>query len=409
MPALLINDVTLLDATGRDPAPHSSVLCESGRIARIGAAGSIAAADGGRVVDGGGRTLMPGLTDAHVHFGITAHSDNDPPESLLSYALKVIDNIRIALDEGFTTVRDAGRLDTAFAAAVESGEIAGPRILPSGSFLSQTGGHGDQRSRWSDDAPAIVPGLIAQTEICDGVDAVRRAARTQIRRGATQVKLMASGGIMSPSDPIDSQQFSVEEMAAAVREAHAYGRYVMAHCYTAEAMTNALDAGVRSLEHGSFMTEAVARRMVEAEAYLVPTVVIMEILARASGIPEFSRKKLDRVRAALADAVAIARAAGVRIGSGSDLLGPRQRRRASEIAELAKHIGAMEAIVAATRTNAELFRMEDRIGTVEEGKDADLILVNGNPADDPGVLVQAANIQLVVKGGVVMKDVLASR
>ncbi len=407
MPALLFNDVTLLDATGRDPVPHTSVLCESGRIARIGAAGSIPAPEGARVIDGGGMTLMPGLTDAHVHFGITAHSDNDPPESLLSYALKVIDNIRIALDEGFTTVRDAGRLDTAFAAAVESGEIAGPRILPAGSFLSQTGGHGDQRPRWDDGEPAIIPGLVAQTEICDGVDAVRRAARKQIRRGATQVKLMASGGIMSPSDPIDSQQFSVEEMAAAVREARAYGRYVMAHCYTAEAMKNALDAGVRSLEHGSFMDEPVARQMVEARAYLVPTVVIMEILARASGIPEFSRRKLDRVRSALADAVALARETGVRIGSGSDLLGPRQRRRASEIAELAKHIGAMGAIVAATRTNAELFRMEDRIGTVEEGKDADLILVDGNPVDDPGVLVQAANIQLVVKGGVVMKDAVS--
>ena len=409
MPALLFNDVTLLDATGRDPRPHTSVLCESGRVARIGAAGSIAALDGARVIDGGGMTLMPGLTDAHVHFGITAHSDNDPPESWVSYVLKVIENIRIALDEGFTTVRDAGRLDTAFAAAVENGEIAGPRILPSGSFLSQTGGHGDQRSRWNDDEPAIIPGLIAQTEICDGVDAVRRAARKQIRRGATQVKLMASGGIMSPSDPIDSLQFSVEEMAAAVREAHAYGKYVMAHCYTAGAMKNALDAGVRSLEHGSFMTEAVARQMVEARAYLVPTVVIMEILARASGIPEFSRQKLDRVRGALADAVAIARETGVSIGSGSDLLGPRQRRRASEIAELAKHIGSMQAIVAATRTNAELFRMEDRIGTVEEGKDADLILVDGNPVDDPGVLVQAANIPLVVKGGDVMKDLLASR
>ncbi len=256
-------------------------------------------------------TLMPGLTDAHVHFGITSHSDNDPPESWVSYVLKVIENIRIALDEGFTTVRDAGRLDTAFAAAVESGEIAGPRILPSGSFLSQTGGHGDQRSRWNDDEPAIIPGLIAQTEICDGVDAVRRAARKQIRRGATQVKLMASGGIMSPSDPIDSLQFSVEEMAAAVREAHAYGKYVMAHCYTAEAMKNALDAGVRSLEHGSFMTEAVARQMVEARAYLVPTVVIMEILARASGIPEFSRQKLDRVRGATRRRVAIARETGV--------------------------------------------------------------------------------------------------
>jgi imidazolonepropionase-like amidohydrolase len=409
MTSLLLNDATLIDGTGRDPRTHVSVLCESGRIARIAAAGSIAAPDGARAVDCGGMTLMPGLTDAHVHFGITSHSDNDPPQSWVSYVLKVIENIRIALDEGFTTVRDAGRLDTAFAAAVESGEIAGPRILPSGSFLSQTGGHGDQRSRWSDEPRKTIPGLMAETEICDGVDAVRHAARKQIRRGATQVKLMASGGIMSPSDPIDSQQFTVEEMAAAVREANAYGKYVMAHCYTAEAMQNALDAGVRSLEHGSFMTERVARQMVDAGAYLVPTVVIMEILARASSVPEFSRQKLDRVRAGLAASVAIARETGVSIGSGSDLLGPRQRRRASEIAELAKHLGPMGAIVAATKTNAALFRMEDRIGTVEEGKDADLILVRGDPVADINVLVQAANIALVVKGGVVVKDALAQR
>ncbi len=409
MASLLLNDATLIDGTGRDPQSSVSVLCESGHITRIAAAGSIAAPDGARVVDCGGMTLMPGLTDAHVHFGITSHSDNDPPESWVSYVLKVIENMRIALDEGFTTVRDAGRLDTAFAAAIESGEIIGPRILPSGSFLSQTGGHGDQRSRWSDEPPQTIPGLMAETEICDGIDAVRHAARKQIRRGATQVKLMASGGIMSPNDPIDSQQFTVEEMAAAVREANAYGKYVMAHCYTAEAMQNALDAGVRSLEHGSFMTERVARQMVDAGAYLVPTVVIMEILARASGVPEFSRQKLDRVRAGLANSVAIAREAGVRIGSGSDLLGPRQRRRASEIAELAKHLGPMGAIVAATKTNAALFRMEDRIGTAEEGKGADLILVQGDPMADISVLVPAANIVLVVKSGVVVKDAVAKR
>ncbi len=347
---------------------------------------------------------MPGLTDAHVHFGLTSRGESEPPESYVSYVLKVVENIRIALDEGFTTVRDAGALDPAFAAAVESGDIAGPRILPAGSFLTQTGGHGDQRNRWSDDAPPSIPGLVAHSEICDGVDAVRAAARKQIRRGATQVKLMASGGVMSPNDPIESLQFTVEEMAAAVHEANAYGKYVMAHCHTAGAMQNALDAGVRSIEHGSIMTESIAQRMVEQQAYLVPTIVILEILARASEVPEFSRRKLEHVRGELANSVAMANRAGVRIGSGSDLLGPRQRRRASELVEKAKHLGAMGAIVSATKTNAELFRMDERIGTVEEGKDADLILVNGDPLTDIGVLVQSANIPLVVKGGAVVKD-----
>src|SRR5207248_924197 len=217
MTTLLLNNATVLDGSGRDPIEHQSVLLERGRIARIAPAGSIAPPDGAHVIDCRGMTLMPGLTDAHVHFGLTAASSNPPPESHVSYVAKVFENMRIALDEGFTTVRDAGGLDPAFAAVVESGDVAGPRILPAGSFLSQTGGHGDQRDRWSENAELSIPGLRAHTEICDSPDAVRRAARMQIRRGATQVKLMASGGVMSPNDPIESLQFTGEEMAAAVQ------------------------------------------------------------------------------------------------------------------------------------------------------------------------------------------------
>src|SRR3990172_4291007 len=245
----LFQDAALLDCTGADPRPHTSVLVEESRIARIGPAGSIPTPDGARVIDCAGRTLMPGLTDAHVHFGLTAAGQLEPPESHVSYVMKVAENIRLALEEGFTTVRDAGGLDPAFAVAVADGQLVGPRILPSGSFLSITGGHGDQRHRWTDDSPRSIPGLIAATEIVDSPDAVRRAARIQIRRGATQVKLMASGGVMSPNDPIESLQFSVEEMRAAVEEARAFGKYVMAHCHTSGAMQNALQAGVRSLEH----------------------------------------------------------------------------------------------------------------------------------------------------------------
>ncbi len=404
MTTLLLNDATLIDGTGCDPRPHVSVLVEGGRIARIDAAGSIAAPDGARSIDCGGRALMPGLTDAHVHFGLTAAAEHEPPESYVSYVLKVVENIRIALDEGFTTVRDAGGLDPAYAFAVEAEQIPGPRILPSGSFLSQTGGHGDQRHRWTDDAPASIPGLIANTELVDGPDEVRRAARKQVRRGATQVKLMASGGVMSPNDPIESLQFTVEEMAAAVHEANAFGKYVMAHCHTSGAMQNALAAGVRSIEHGSIMDEGTAERMAEQDAYLVPTIVILEILARASSVPEFSRTKLEMVRSEVRGSIEMAQRAGVRMGSGSDLLGPRQMRRASELVEKAKHVGAMGAIVSATRTNAHLFRMEDRIGTVEEGRDADVILVDGDPLADIEVLMHAKNISFVAKMGVVVKD-----
>ncbi len=406
MTATLFQDATLLDCTGAGPRPHTSVLVDDGRLTRIGPAGSIAAPDGARVIDCAGRTLMPGLTDAHVHFGLTAAGQFDPPESHVSYVMKVAENIRLALDEGFTTVRDAGGLDPAFAVAVETGQIAGPRILPAGSFLSITGGHGDQRHRWTDDAPKSIPGLLAATEIVDSPDAVRRAARIQIRRGATQVKLMASGGVMSPNDPIESLQFSVAEMRAAVDEARAFGKYVMAHCHTSGAMQNALEAGVRSLEHGSILDEATAKRIAAQDAFVVPTLVILEILARSDQVPAFSRQKLEGVRGETAASIAMAKAAGAKIASGSDLLGPRQRRRASELVEKARHLGAMDAILSATRTNAELFCMSERIGTVEEGKDADLILVATNPLDDITVLVDAGNIPLVMKSGEAVKDAL---
>lgn len=406
MTATLFNDALLIDCTGSDPRPHVSVLVEDGRISRIGAAGSLAAPDGARVIDCGGRTLMPGLTDAHVHFAFTAGGPAEPPQSPVSYVLKAVENMEIALQEGFTTVRDAGGLDPAFAFAVEAGQIAGPRILPSGSFLSITGGHGDQRHRWTDDEQASIPGLLAATEIVDGADAVRRAARTQIRRGATQVKLMVSGGVMSPNDPIDSLQFSVPEIRAAVEEAEAFGKYVMAHCHTSAAMQNALEGGVRSLEHGSILDEVTAKRIVAQGAFIVPTLVILDILSRSDQVPAFSREKLERVRGETADSVAAAKAAGAKIGSGSDLLGPKQNRRASEISRKAECLGPMEALMSATRTNAELFRLEDRIGTVEVGKEADLILVNGNPLDNIGLLIDGRNIALVMKDGNVAKDIL---
>lgn len=406
MSKILLSNATLLDCTGADPRPRASLLVEDGRIARIADAGAIRA-DGAREIDCQGMTLMPGLTDAHTHFGLTEQGENAPPESYVSYVLKVAENIRIALDEGFTTVRDAGGMDPAFGVAVAMGEMPGPRILASGSFLSITGGHGDQRHRWTNDAPASIPGLTAHTEIVDGADAVRRAAREQIRRGASQIKLMASGGVMSPNDPIESVQFSVAEMTAAVEEARAFGTYVLAHCHTSAAVNNALSAGVRSIEHGSILDEPTAKRMAAQDAYLVPTLVIIEILSRVEALPAFSRAKMNLVHAEMRNSLDRAIAAGVNIGSGSDLLGPRQRRRATELVEKARHMGPMGAIMSATKTNAALFQIGDRIGTIEPGKDADLIIVDGDPLADIGVLTQSANVRLVVQAGVVVKDTLA--
>jgi imidazolonepropionase-like amidohydrolase len=291
---------------------------------------------------------------------------------------------------------------------VADGRLNGPNLLPSGSVISQTGGHGDGRQRHeSRETSVTIPGLVAGHVIADGVDEVRRAAREQLRRGATQVKLLASGGIVSPTDPFDSLQLSREEIAVAVDVARGWGTYVLAHCHTSAAIDVAIEAGVRSIEHGSQLTPATARRMAELGVFMVPTLQALEALAAHPDRWGLNPEKVARLRA-IADgayeSIGIAREAGVSIASGSDVVGPWQGRRGEEIAHKAKVLGAHDAIVSATRTNAELFGLADRIGTVEVGKVADLILVRGEPLSDPSILAEPANVAVVLRDGRVVKD-----
>lgn len=413
MDQLLLHNATLIDGTGADPRPRTSVLVEKGLIRQIGPAENITPPRDGRVIDLNGLTLMPGLTDAHVHFGaLGVNAVSGSPgddDNLTTYVISVVENIELALQEGFTTVRDAGGLDPAFARAVEQGIIKGPRILPSGSHLSQTGGHGDRRDRYDEAPIRSVPGILAAPVLVDGADQVRLAARQQLRLGSTQVKVMASGGVMSPIDALESVQFTVEEMHAAVHEAEMFGRYVVAHCHTAPSINNALAAGVRSIEHGSILDEAAANAIVAQDAFMVPTLLVMEALAKlAEGgeIPHYGQMKLIQVRTAMPISVELAQRAGVLLGSGTDILGAGQTGRGEELALKARVIGPMKAIVSATATNAQLFRMEDRIGKVLEGMDADLIAANADPIGDIGLLANGANIPLVIKGGQVFKEAI---
>ena len=400
-----MRDATVIDCTGADPRPHTSVLVEDGRIVRVAPADRLPPPPGARTIDCEGRTVLAGLTDAHVHLGLT-EPDGRVTLPLAAYAVRVAAFIEECLDQGFTTVRDAGGLDPAWAGVVARGLLRGPRILPSGAFLSQTGGHGDFRPAHSDRLEPNVPGILSLSVICDGPDAVRRAAREELRRGATQIKVMASGGAASPTDPIDAVQFTVEELRAAVEEARARGTYVLAHAYHPASIANCLEAGVRSIEHGNLLDEATAERMAAQGAFLVPTLVTYAVLSERGaefGLSEYSRRKIAQVAASGEESVRIAMAAGVRIGSGSDLLGPPMAQRAQELVIKAGIMGPMAAVVSATRTNAELFGMAGRIGTVEEGKQADLIVVDGDPLADIGVLADASRIRVVVKDGVVVK------
>jgi imidazolonepropionase-like amidohydrolase len=402
----ILHNVTLIDGTGADPRPGTSVEVKSGRIARVVEGGKMAGKGEARVIDLAGAFLLPGLTDAHVHLGLT-EANGVPTQPWAEWAARVTGFLGQALDQGFTTVRDAGALDPAWARVVEKGMVRGPRLLPSGAFISQTGGHGDWRASYQQADPVQpIPGLFAGYVLADGPDAVRRAAREELRRGATQIKVMASGGVASPTDPNDSTQFTVEELRAAVEEAEARGTYVLAHAYHPKSIAQCLEAGVRTIEHGNLLDEETAVQMARAGTFLVPTLITYDILAEGGerlGFTSYQVKKLQQVWKAGEESVRIAARAGVKIGSGSDLLGPAMSLKARELVIKARILSPMEAIVSATRTNAELFGLADEIGTVEEGKIADLVVFDRDPLGDPEVLADASRVRLVVQGGAVVK------
>jgi imidazolonepropionase-like amidohydrolase len=409
--SVVFEHATLLDCTGRDPQPNSRVVVEEGRIRRIAASDGPAGPRDARVIDCQGRTLMPGLLDAHVHL---ASLDLDPVEEVALapavIALRIARQIEDTLQAGFTTVRDAGGLDWGFKEAVRLGLIRGPRLFISGPFLSQTGGHGDnQRPRTARELFRAVHGLTSETILADGADEVRRAAREALRRGADQIKVMASGGAASPTDELDHVQFSVDELAAAVDVAGAVGTYVLAHAYGPKAIQNCLQAGVRSIEHGNFLDEETADQMLlRSDTYLVPTVITYELMSRLEPGDGWTADMARKIRQGLTgayDALGLAYEKGLRIGSGSDVLADMQGEKGKEIACQARVMGAMNAIVAATRTNAALMRIEKETGTIEEGKRADLIMLDADPLSDPGIFDDPAHVRMVLLGGDVVKDV----
>ena len=412
---LVFEHATVLDCTGRDPQIDARVVVEGDRIRKIGAGGGPAGPRDARVIDCQGRTLMPGLLDAHVHL---ASLDLDPVAELALapavIALRIARQIEATLDAGFTTVRDAGGLDWGFKDAVNGGLIRGPRLFISGPFLSQTGGHGDnQRPRTQREPFHPVAGLTMETILADGADEVRRAAREALRRGADQIKVMASGGAASPTDELDHVQFSVEELSAAVDVAGAVGTYVLAHAYGPRAIQNCLAAGVRSIEHGNFLDEETADRMLAAaDTYLVPTIITYELMSRLEAGDGWTADNVRKIRQGLTgayDSLGLAFEKGLRIGSGSDVLAEMQGERGREIACQARVMGAMNAIIAATRANAALMRVEKEVGTIEEGKRADLILVDADPLQDPEVFAEPEHVRMVVLGGEVAKDLDAGR
>jgi imidazolonepropionase-like amidohydrolase len=364
-----------------------------------------------QTIDCRSQTLLPGLIDGHVHLGAVDANIMEQqrlyhPSMLVIRTLKVIQE---SLDQGFTTIRDAGGADAGFREAQRQGLIPGPRMFVSGCALSQTGGHGDFRLPTEVRSPSLDLAGIA-TRICDGVDEVRRGAREQLRRGADYIKVMGGGGCMSPSDEIDTSQYSPDELRAAVFEAEAVGTYVAAHVYSSRSIRNCVSAGIRTLEHCNLLDESAAKAIKEAGAFMVPTLVTYEMISRmgkSMGIPENNVRKINEARDRGLEALAIAKRLGVKIASGSDLLGPMQRFKGMELELQARVLGPMGALVATTKTNAELLKKEKDLGTIEAGKLADFILVQGDPLKDITLLQQyQEKISLIIQGGKVYKNIL---
>ncbi len=407
MTQIVLRNALLWDGRGGEPIEGASVLVEGDRIKEV-SDGPISASEA-RVIDLAGRFLMPGLIDAHFH-AVAADPNlgklEDMPRSeLYQHARRILEG---ALGRGFTTIRDAGGADYGLARATERGLIAGPRIFYSGRALSQTGGHGDFRPFEQGMVCGCGQGGLTMTQVADGVPEVQRAAREELRKGATQIKIMASGGIASPSDPIWNLQYSEAEVRAIVWEAEAWRTYVMAHAYMPDAIRRSVEFGVRSIEHGNLIDAETAAFCAERGAYVVPTLATYDAIhahGRELGAPAGMLAKLDDVREAGRRSLEILKAAGTRTGFGTDLLGAMHDHQSNEFAIRAEVLSPEEILLSATATNAALLNREEELGRIAAGALADLIAVDGNPLENLDCLSgQGERIPVIVKGGRVARD-----
>ncbi len=417
--SILFTNALLIDGSGRAAVRGANVLVEGQSIKTVSPSPLEVPPEVKRI-DLGGRALLPGLIDAHVHIVITPDiakllSGGGFPPAVI-HAIQVKDALEKTLAAGFTTVRDAGGATQEIREAVEQGYINGPRLLLSCGVLSQTGGHGDfTPSRGSSGYGMTSWGIGSQSAVCDGVPDVIKAARQQLKNGADWIKVMAGGGVMSPHDPLEAVQFTPDELRAAVDVAKSAGKEVMAHCHSPAAIRHAVLAGVRSIEHGTFITEELLELMAERGCALIPTLTVMSAFDPASGganLPETQKRKMAAAvaRAGACMRLALANHDKIQVGSGTDAFGgAMQGKNGEELGWKAQMgLSPMDAIVSATKVNAEIFGLADKLGTIAAGKWADMIVVDGNPLDDVRLFAQPDKVVMVMKEGKVLKDLLAS-
>lgn len=338
-------------------------------------------------IDAAGSYVLPGLIDGHAHFRLASFDFRALVRwSEVEYGIVMASLARATVERGFTTVRDLGGDVTGLMRAIRSGNTLGPRIVRAGHMLTQTGGHGD-----TDGGARAVPSCACSLRsdhfsiIADGAEAVRKAARHILRDGSDFLKIHVSGGVASPSDPLDSVQYTPNEVEAAVTEASHRGTYVTCHGYTSEAIQMAINAGVQCVEHGNLMDLATAQLMVDSGATLVPTLVTykaMNEFGAAMGLPQANLEKNAVIYASGLSSLETARSAGVVMGFGTDLIGESQTMQNQEFAIRAEVQSAKEILHSMWTVNAQLCRMEGLIGVITPEAHGDLVISTINPLDD---------------------------
>ena len=412
----LIRNGTLIDGTGKAALADAAVLVKDNRIESVGRADSIRLPNSSvTTIDAGGGSILPGFIDTHVHLvleGVNIARDMTTPFSMRFY--QAVGRMRNTLDAGITSVRDAGGADAGLKQAVETGVVPGPRMQISITMLTITGGHGDGWMR-SGDSFHLFPAYPGFPDgRCDGVEGVRLKVREVLRAGAEVIKIASTGGVLSPTDHPEFTQFSPEELDVIVREAsYRRGVKVMAHAQGAEGVKNALRAGIHSIEHGIYLDDEAIELMLKRGAFLVPTLLaplaVLEI-GEKGGMPEYGLLKAREVVEIHSDSISRAQKAGVKIAMGTDAGVMPHGTNLRELG-LMVNIGMtpMQSIVATTKVAAECLGWEDRVGTVEPGKLADIVIAKTNPLVDIRSLENPDNLVLVMKDGRIVKDLRAAR
>ncbi len=410
MESLLLTNGHVFDGVSANIG-EADVLVADGKILEV--SDKRIRAKGARTIDLAGKTLMPGLIDAHIH---AYFPDVDPlksdrmPMTLVAHRARMM--LEKSLKRGFTSVRDAGGGDYGLHLAVEKGWIKGPRVFYCGRALSQTGGHGDMRRAYEHEICACggsVKGHLSW--VVDGVENLRFAVRSEMRRGAHFIKIMGSGGVASTVDPVHCAQYSADEISAVVDEVERHDSYVTAHCHPDVAIRRCIELGVHCIEHGTLITDETARLAAEKGTSIVPTLAVVNSLSqhgKSLGFPRESLDKLAIIAPVYAENVERMKKAGVRIGWGTDLIGELDRDQCTEFALRSEIFTPVEILRQATSINAEIMRQSSLLGKVAPGFAADLIVVDGNPLEDISLFTEdGRNVPLVIKAGEIVKSALS--